>query len=510
MKIQRLIFYFLNIVIFFFLDFHNIMFLRPQSVHQWRQCDSAAYSLNYFQNPDANFFFPQAMTQLGYKAHVISEFPILYWLTAKLYSVFGYHEWIARMVTYSVFLLGLIFLFEIGLRLFKQKWFAFLPVLFLYSSPCLVYYALNFLPNVPAFALTLFAYYLFFRYLENRDFNTFIYCSLVSVLAALLKPIEIFNYLAIFVLLLLEYYNFFRLQKVDYDKKQVKNHVFIMFLSIFIICLWIYYAKGYADALNYKGNTLGILPIWNMEKEQIDSTIATFKNKWMFQLMWNPMYYVLGFLFFVNIYFFKRINKHLFLLTIFSIIAQFCYVILFFDTFYHHDYYMLNVFIVPLLILMCSIQVWETFELKKELQITALATVFLLFFMTLKHSRHIIQNRYFGFLKEGLNENLQTITPYLRSIGIKPTDKVVSLPDPSINISLYLMNQTGWAEGYTTDSLNTTYFANHGAKYLIVNGEITKHPEWTTPYMKNQIGEYKGIKIYKLENSEKLKVKSEK
>ena len=500
MRIQRLAFYLLNTAIFFFLNFQNIMFLRPQSVHQWRQCDSAAYSLNYFQNPNANFFFPQAMTQLGYKGHVISEFPILYWLTAKLYGIFGYHEWIARMVTYSVFLLGLVFLFELGLRLFKQKWFAFLPVLFLYSSPCFVYYALNFLPNVPAFGLTLVAYYLFFRYLENRNFNTFIYCSVVSILAALLKPIEIFNYLAICALLVGEYFNFLGLKKIDYDKKQLKSHILMIFSSIFIVYLWIYYAKGYANALDYGGNLLGILPIWTMTKEQIVGTIGIFKNKWMYQLMWNPIFYVLSLLFLINIYFFKRINRYLFLLTIISIVAQFCYVLLFFDTFYHHDYYMLNVFIAPLLVLMCSIQVWESFELKKWVQNTALAGTVLVCLMTLKHSRHIIQNRYFGFLKEGLNENLQTITPYLRSIGIAQNDIVVSLPDPSINISLYLMNQPGWTEASTSDNYNINYFVTRGAKYLIVNGEITKHPEWTTPYMKNQIGEYRGIKIYKLES----------
>jgi len=46
---------------------------------------------------------------------------------------------------------------------------------------------------------------------------------------------------------------------------------------------------------------------------------------------------------------------------------------------------------------------------------------------------------------------LETITPYLSEIGIKRTDRVLSLPDESINISLYLMDQKGY----------TSYRFNH-------------------------------------------------
>jgi 4-amino-4-deoxy-L-arabinose transferase-like glycosyltransferase len=498
MKNQRFLFYCFNVIVFFFLNLHNIVFLRPQSAHQWRQCDSAAYSLNYFQNPESNFFFPQAMTLLGYKMHVISEFPILYWITGKLYGIFGYHEYIARLVTYSVFLLGVIFLFELGLRLFKQKWYAFLPVLLLYSSPCFIYYALNFLPNIPAFGLSLVAYFLFFRYLEDRQYKTFLYCSVAAFFAILLKPIEAFNYLAIVGILFFEYLRFFGLKRQDYDKKQVKSLLFTIFVVFYLNYAWINYVKGYAVAFGYGGNLLGILPIWIVEKSQIFATIDTFKSKWMYQLLWNPAFYVLGLLLLFSCYFFKRINRYLFLMLIFSILAQIAYVILFFDTFYNHDYYMLNIFIVPTLIVMCSVQIWESFELNKWLKHTALLSTILLFAMMLKHSRHILHERYYGVLKEGLNEDLQTVTPYLRSIGINANDLVVSMPDPSPNISLYLMNQPGWTEAFTYSDFNIKYFVNNGAKYLVVNGIITNHPEWTAPYMNNLIGEYKGIKIYKL------------
>ena len=39
---------------------------------------------------------------------------------------------------------------------------------------------------------------------------------------------------------------------------------------------------------------------------------------------------------------------------------------------------------------------------------------------------------------EKIYKDLEDITPYLRSLGIERTDKVISLPDGSFNISLYL------------------------------------------------------------------------
>jgi hypothetical protein len=148
---------------------------------------------------------------------------------------------------------------------------------------------------------------------------------------------------------------------------------------------------------------------------------------------------------------------------------------------------MINIYVVPILVLIGFIQVWESFKVPKFINISALIFLSAFLFITLKHSKHIIHNRYYGFLKEGINPHLQTITPYLRSIGINRDDIIISVPDNSPNMSLYLMN-----------SSNIPYFINQGAKYLIVNESIFVHSDWYEPYMKNLIAEYHGIKIYEI------------
>jgi hypothetical protein len=50
-------------------------------------------------------------------------------------------------------------------------------------------------------------------------------------------------------------------------------------------------------------------------------------------------------------------------------------------------------------------------------------------------------------------EKLREVEPYLRSLGIKPDDKVISLPDFSFDITLYFMNQVGWDSGFCTKTI---------------------------------------------------------
>ena len=45
----------------------------------------------------------------------------------------------------------------------------------------------------------------------------------------------------------------------------------------------------------------------------------------------------------------------------------------------------------------------------------------------------------------------ESVTPYLRSLGIKRTDIVVSVPDQSPNITLSLMDQKGFSTIYSSD-----------------------------------------------------------
>jgi hypothetical protein len=95
----------------------------------------------------------------------------------------------------------------------------------------------------------------------------------------------------------------------------------------------------------------------------------------------------------------------------------------------------------------------------------------------------------------------ETITPYLRSIGIKRDDKVISVPDPSFNITLYLMDQKGFTEtekSLNNDSLRVKNDIDFGAKYIIINDTSILRKTNLKNSLNECIGQYKNIFIYNL------------
>lgn len=493
---QKSLFFAAVVAVFFLFGFHKIMFLRPTSVHQWRQCDSAAYAFNYYDH-NAPFFFPETMTLLGENGRTISEFPIIYYTAAQFYKVFGFHEWILRLLTFGFFVFGLYYLFKLGQMFFVHEYWAFFPPFFLMASPLLSYYALNFLPNVPGLGFSLVSWYFFYNFIKKRTLRDFIICSMAAMFAALLKPVEIFNYGAMLAICVFEYFGLFGLKKIRFDKKTTAFLLLSAIVTIGVNCVWIVYAKWYAERFGYIGNLLEVLPIWRLTFPEIRECWQVIRTKWLYQ-MYYP--YVYGFLMLATVaivVFNKKIDRHLFISWLLVLFSQIAFVLLFFQTFYHHDYYWINTLIFVAFTLLCCISLVE--KMKFSYANIVAPTVFSLFFLiTIKHSRFIIQERYFGNLREELNPVLLHLKPYLRSIGIQKEDKVISVPDRSPNISLYFMEQKGWSECYTNEQRNIKHFVEQGAKYLIVNKEIDRKKEWYTPYLKNQIGEFEGVKIYKL------------
>ena len=79
-------------------------------VWSWRQSDVASIARNYFTN-GFHFAYPQVDWTGNQPGYVGTEFPILPFLTAGLYKVFGVCEWIGRSQSVAAFALSLPFFF---------------------------------------------------------------------------------------------------------------------------------------------------------------------------------------------------------------------------------------------------------------------------------------------------------------------------------------------------------------------------------------------------------------
>lgn len=498
--------------------------MRPQSMHLWRQTDCLSLALNYYEH-GMNFFKPEIHNQLadgGESGYSAGEFPILYYSVAIIWKIFGYSETTYRLVVTVIALCGFFALYKTFEGLLKDAFWGITISLLIFTSPILVYYSANFLTNVPALSFSLIGWYLFYLFYEHKK-NTLLYFSVFFfMIATLLKVPEAIN----FVLILFIYF-------IDVFTKQFKNKNVVIFYKplkqiipfvLFFIGVlsWYVYAKYFNDLHNGKYTFNDIWPIWRMKKEQIDNVYDFVTKIMMYQLYHNSVFYLCIASLTIIVLSFKKINKLYAALMLLFMSGSMLYLILWFNALDAHDYYLVNLLIAPAFILLVILQFtkehYPQFFISKKIKI--LFSLFLILNVAycaanLKMRYWIGDNKTQFFATDYekgywwyTNDNyinykkaLGEIEPYNRSLGILSTDNIVCIPDPSINISLYLMKQPGFTDYGNLDlhgADRITHAIKHGAKYLfIIDKELLKQ-EYLIPFTTKKIGEFKNILIYDL------------
>lgn len=480
------------VAVFLLNDSYRIIQLRPQSVHVWRQTDCLSYTLNYYQN-NQPFFEPQTHTLLGDNGRTVSEFPILYFITAKFYQVFGPQESILRIINFLIFAYGCFCLLWLGFEIMKNKWLAFIPAAITFTSPYLYYYALNFLPDVPALSLALAGTFFLFRYLNTQRIRWAYLSAAMFCLGALLKISAGISLVALISVLLL----FVLIKNEKHVPK--KHYIHLFFLLVFIVGInlaWVEYAKYYNLLYKNRQNLLGIFPIWGTDMNDVYDialkTIQVWSKVILHPVVWC---WVFGLSAMIVMYRKTLSGFHQMILG-FMVLGALVYSLLWYQAFMHHDYYMVNPFIaiVWTILTACLVADKATPLFRK----TFLLVAGLIVCISVYQSRAVQIERYATPDPKYLNTDLFTIEPYLRSIGISRYDRIVSVPDPSANISLYFMNQPGWTELFDKSDYPFERSVDSFAKYLITSDtDFIRQPKYEA-HKGDLAGNYGSYYIYRI------------
>ncbi len=498
-----LIFIFLFVLLFFLYGFNEIIFMRPQSVHQWRQCDCLAFTQTYYQDHN-NFFEPQIL-YLGDDGtgKTSSDFPLIYYSVAQLWKIFGKHEFIYRALVLILSFTGLFFFFRMIEDLLQDSFIALWVSFILYSSPMFVYYSNNFLMNVPAFSLALIALYFFYRFYKSSQ-NKYLYISmLIYTLAGLLKIPALTSFAAITGLLFLELTGIVKFEKKIFFN--LKKQIPAFLLVILIVPAWYIYAGIYNNKYNSGIFLIGILPVWLNDLEETKRIINQAKILWFDSYQSLTIQYLAMVMLILVLSAKKYINKTIWWLTLLLFSGFVLFIILWFDVFDNHDYYLINQLIFMQSIFVAFFIGLKKYNIKIYRNIFFRTLLLIALINNIIHCKNIIRLRYYGWPnKEHLEHTkaLETISHYLRSIGINDNDKVLYLNDYSFNISLYLMEQKGYTNfgKKLQDSIFFKEKIKEGAKYLFIDTKTFTGKNQLNQYCKNKIGTYKNISIYKLDN----------
>ncbi|MCB0635149.1 MAG: hypothetical protein KDC54_00950 [Lewinella sp.] len=171
------------------------------------------------------------------------------------------------------------------------------------------------------------------------------------------------------------------------------------------------------------------------------------------------------------------------------------YFLLWFNAFTMHDYYLLTTLVLPLFVWLSFLRVYRNSlaALKWPAYLIGGALVL----NAAYYNAGVQYYRYHEYPKDFTwQEDAATLENYLREIGVPRTAKVVSIPDPSPNISLYLANNPGWTDALAGEIDGLDFYLDRGASYLIMLDTTALSRPNLEKYIKEKVGEHGVIQIF--------------
>ncbi len=489
------------ICLFLAFDYSKVLNKHPQTVHQWRQCDGASIAMMYVHN-ELNPFSP-ATHNLHGDGKTVAEFPILYYIDACIISLVGvaHKDFVIRLVSLLILYLGLFHLFKIGIRLFKNKWLAMLPVVFLHASPIIAYYATTSVPDTSALAFSLVGVYYLIRYIDQGNFRYLLITIVITALAGMLKPTILVLYSSFLAMLIAAAIGRYKPLRVS-----IKSFMFLL-LPYVAVVIWVMVARTYNS--NHENITflLDVKPIWELEKEFIDKISIRIKERWIQTYAYLPMlYYTL----FTGLLFLILSNKKFnYIKTgiIVLLIGSAAYFYLFFKQFYEHDYYGIELLPLVLVLFMASIYWVLNADYKPIISNIFITVITILLVLNVYSTRKEMNNRYVDLrVWNAYYDEYLELGQKLKSIGVSYSDKFIVASDISPNISLYLMDQLGWTRfPYGLDAPMIEHYVDEGAKYLIISEKDFTVDSFMKTYTNNLILKHKQLNVFALDANSILK-----
>jgi len=490
----------LFIILCFIYGIDSKLFLRPQSIHMWRQADCLSITQNYYQR-DNMLWEPEIYNLIGDEdttGKSAGEFPGLYYLVALLWKIFGKSEFIYRLLVLLISFCGMYAVFKLARGLIKDRYIAMFISLFLYTSTIYVTYSISFLPNMPALSLTLIGWFFIWRfYVINKNKHLWL-GMLFFTLAMLLKVSSGISFVALAGWLFLQLLRK-KEKRVLFIRPYIQMIPFL--LAIVIVSGWYVYAAWYNNLHNGYYTFNNVWPIWEVDRERFLDTINGIRILWINEFFPVSIWYVTAGMWIFLLVTFRKRSFFLNYLLIIIPIGCLIYMLLWFKAFRDHDYYYIEFFapfILSWIVFFKDISGAKWF--RKPVVYFLLVVIFILSANDLLPR---FDDRFDHWMNKWYVHNMEAVgelEPLLRSSGIKEDDIVISIPDHTINASLYLMNQRGYTD-YGSDFSDPDVFRERigqGAKYLVVNDSSLLEDETLKAFTGKQILKYKNVLVFEL------------
>lgn len=481
-------------------NYNETFFQSPQSIHIWRQTNGLSITQMYYQY-NLNFFQTEIQNQLGddgLSGKTTGEFPIIYFAMAKVWQIFGKTEWSFRFFQLLILFTGLFLLFRMLIPITGNAVRATFISMLVFTSPMFIFYGPNFLPDAPALAFTFAAWFFLYRYVVKHKNITLWISAVFFFLAISLKITTATSFIAIGAWIILE-------SLIIKPEKRVFRfnliHYIPFIISTLLIVSWYLYIDYYNTLHQADFSYRGIWPIWKMTSDQFHNIFDALDKIFFKEFFSPPLQYITILIWVFLLFKIKKIAPFLGFLLIVMPLGFAAILALWFQVLEGHDYYL----IVQMQVLVIVWAVFFIYLRDKKLWNHPVAYILLSgIFIALAVNGSIRHKaRYEGWMNEGYKVHFEAITeiqPYFEKWNIDPDDKVISIPDYSINASLYYMSRKGYTD-FGSDFSKEDAFRKRiyqGAKYLVINDTAILKEPLIQMFTKKFVGEYKNVKVYNL------------
>jgi hypothetical protein len=496
-----LVFSLLFIGLCWYYNFDVTFFQSPQSVHIWRQTNGLSITQMYYEH-HLNFFQPEIQNQLGdggLSGKTAGEFPIIYFVMAKIWQVFGKSEWAFRLFQLSILFSGIFLLFRLLTPITGNPIRAGFISMLVFTSPMFIFYGPNFLPDAPALTFTFIAWFFLYQFIkEKKDYSLWISAAFFF-LAISLKITTATSFIAIGLWVIIEKV-FVKTEKRNFNFRFKQYIPFI--ISTLLILSWYLYIDYYNGLHKADFSFRGIWPIWKITTEQFNRILDALNKIYFKEFFSPPLQFATILVWIFMLFKIRKIAPFYGFLLIIMPLGFAAILALWFQVLEGHDYYM-----IPQMQVM--VIVWAIFfsYLKdKKLWNNPIAYVLLLVAFALLANNGMIRHkaRYEGWMNEGYKLHMEALTeiqPFFHQWNIKAEDRVISIPDYSINSSLYYMDRKGYTD-FGSDFSNQDTFRkriSQGAKFLVINDTSILQQPAIQEFATNFVGQYRNVKVFNLQ-----------
>lgn len=253
--------------------------------HQGRQTLTAMMARNLYED-NINIFCTRLDIFGNRPGYIIMEFPLMHSITALLYTLFGVHDIIGRLVSVA-FSMGAMFLMYCLARKFLSIIGAFAALSLYAFSPMNIFFSRAFMPESSMMFFTVGSVYFILQYLENESFKRYLIAILFVALVCLAKPTAGTVFIPIITAWFLKY---------KWNLLKLFDFWLYMLLTIAPFILWFTYAHyfnsinpcpfGYGDSWVEQVRIHGITEHW------LNPKFYTFVGSSIILLLLTPLGFI--------------------------------------------------------------------------------------------------------------------------------------------------------------------------------------------------------------------------